>query len=701
MAEEEIKSVPRFAFLEDLQKHVDVLMAVGVVAMLMFMVIPLPSFLLDILLALNITCSLMILLVPMYIEKPLEFSVFPGILLLVTLFRLSLNVASTRLILGEAYAGDVIEAFGSFVVKGNYVVGLIVFIILVIINFVVITKGSGRIAEVAARFTLDAMPGKQMAIDADLNAGLLDEAEAKRRREEIRKEADFYGAMDGASKFVRGDAIAGILITVINIIGGLIIGTVQLDMSIGEALETYTILTVGDGLVSQMPALLISTAAGMIVTRAGSNDTLAKTVTSQLFTKPRASYITGGVLVLMAIIPGFPTFPFMLLGITNLGIGYIAQNVITQKKTQAAIEKAKEDTPQPPTEQEELENYLHVDPLEIEIGYSLIPLIDRNQGGDLLDSITMIRKQLAQEYGIVVPPIRIRDNVQINSNSYIFKIKGNEVANGEVMMGYYMALIPDADEDEVEGIKTTDPTYNLPAYWMNRDQKEKAELKGYAVVDTSAVVSTHLMEVLKKSAHKILDRQAVQSLIDNLKEEHAAVVDELIPNMLSIGAIQNVLKNLLKEDVPIRDLPTILEALADRASITKDPEVLTEYVRFALMETITNLNKNEQGEIMAITLDAKFEEYLMQQMSANKQLGQNLNLSPAAMNALYKQASEKFKELLTFGEKAILITGPSVRRSLKSFFEPVLPELVVLSISELLPNIVINTTGNLGLPNYD
>lgn len=701
MAEEEIQTRQRFAFLSELQQRSDVILAIAVVAMLMFMIIPLPSFFLDILLALNITCSLMILLVPMYVEKPLEFSIFPGILLLVTLFRLSLNVASTRLILGEAYAGDVIEAFGSFVVKGNYVVGLIVFIILVIINFVVITKGSGRIAEVAARFTLDAMPGKQMAIDADLNAGLLDENEAKSRREVIRKEADFYGAMDGASKFVRGDAIAGILITVINIIGGLIIGTIQLDMSIGDALETYTILTVGDGLVSQMPALLISTAAGIIVTRAGNDDTLAKTVTAQLFTKPRASYITGGVLVLMAIIPGFPTFPFMLLGITNLGIGYIAQSVISQKKTEHAIEEAKESTPEPPTEQEELENYLHIDPLEIEIGYSLIPLIDRNQGGDLLDSITMIRKQLAQEYGIVVPPIRIRDNVQINSNSYTFKIKGNEIANGEVMMGYYMALIPDADEDEVEGIKTTDPTYHLSAYWMNREQKEKAELKGYAVVDTSAVVSTHLMEVLRRSAYKILDRQAVQSLLDNLKEEHSTVIDELIPNMLSIGTIQNVLKNLLKEDVPIRDLPTILEALADRAGLTKDAEVLTEYVRFALTETITNLNKNEQGEITAITLDAKFEEYLMQQMSANKQLGQNLNLSPAAMNALYSQASEKFKELLTFGEKAILITGPAVRRYLKGFFDPVLPELVVLSISELMPNIVINTTGNLGLPNYD
>lgn len=680
-----------------IQQRVDVLLAIAVVAVLMFMIIPLPSFFLDILLAISITLALMILLVPMYIEKPLEFSVFPGVLLLVTLFRLSLNVASTRLILGEAFAGDVIEAFGNFVIGGNYVVGLVVFIILNVINFVVITKGSGRIAEVAARFTLDAMPGKQMAIDADLNAGLLTETEARTRRDEIRREADFYGSMDGASKFVRGDAIAGVLITIINILGGLIIGVFQRDMPLEEALRTYTILTVGDGLVSQIPALLISTAAGIIVTRATSGGTLGTTMSKQLFAKPRANYVAGGILVLLGLVPGMPTLPFVLLGVTTLGIGYLTQGAI-RNRAKAKVEEEPEPEPE---EREQIESYLHVDPMEIEIGYSLIPLIDVNQGGELLNSITMIRKQIAQEFGIVVPPIRIRDNIQFNSNEYVIKIKGNEIARGEVMTGYYLALTPEGEDDDLEGIKTTDPTYNLPAYWLNAEQKEKAELKGYAVVDATAVVSTHLMEILKRNAYKILDRQAVQNLLDNLKEDHSAVVEELVPNMLTVGTVQNVLKNLLRESIPVRDLPTILEALADRAALTKDPDILTEYVRGALTETITNLHQNEQGEITAITLDAKLEEQLMQQIAAGKQPSQNLNLAPQTMNALYKQVSEKVQELITVGGKAILLTGPSVRRYVKAFFEPVLPELAVLSISELLPTIVINTIGSVGLKSYD
>ncbi|RMF69101.1 MAG: flagellar biosynthesis protein FlhA [Calditrichaeota bacterium] len=680
-----------------MQHRTDLLLALGVISILMFMVIPLPSFLLDILLAISITFSLMVLIVPLYVDKPLEFSVFPGILLIITLFRLSLNVASTRLILGEAYAGEVIAAFGNFVVKGNYVVGLVIFVILVIINFVVITKGSGRIAEVAARFTLDAMPGKQMAIDADLNAGLIDEATARARREEIRREADFYGAMDGASKFVRGDAVAGLLITAINILGGLIIGVLQMGMTVSDALSTYTILTVGDGLVSQIPALLVSTSAGIIVTRAASDGTFADTMTTQFLTKPRATYISGGVLLLMGMVPGLPTIPFFLLGGAAIGLGYLSQGVVEHLARQETSEEPAEE----PAPAETIESYLHVDPLEIEIGYSLIPLIDVNQGGDLLDSITMIRKQLAQDLGIVVPPIRIRDNVQLNSNQYVIKIKGNMVATGEVMTGYYLALTPEGEDDELEGIKTKDPTYNLPACWLNKEQKEKAELKGYAVVDASAVVSTHLMEVLKNNAHKILDRQAVQSLLDNLKEEHSAVVEELVPNLTTVGTIQNVLRNLLKERVPIRDLPTILEAIADRAASTKDPDLLTEYVRMALMETISNMYKDEKGEITAMTLDANFEEYVMQQINAGKQLGQNLGLSPTAMNEIYKQASERIQELLAVGSKAILVTGPAVRRYIKRFFEPVFPDLVVLSLAELLPHIVINTVGSVGVTNYD
>lgn len=688
----------KFRFFYMIQQRTDILLPVAVVSMLLFMIIPLPSFFLDTLLAINIACSLMILLVPMYVNKPSEFSVFPGILLIVTLFRLSLNVASTRLILGDAYAGEVIEAFGSFIVKGNYVVGLVIFIILIIINFVVITKGSGRVAEVAARFTLDAMPGKQMAIDADLNAGLINEEEARERRNEIRKDADFYGSMDGASKFVRGDAIAGVLITFINIVGGLIIGILQLNMSFNQALQTYTILTVGDGLVSQIPSLLISTSAGIIVTRAASEETLAASIGSQLFSKPRASYVSGGVLLFMGMVPGLPFLPFFMLGALTVGVGYMSQGLVAELKEK---ERLSEEPSQEPEPEMRIEEYLHVDPLEIEIGYSLIPLIDANQGGDLLDSITMLRKQIAQEYGIVVPPIRIRDNVHLSSNEYVIKIKDNAVAKGEVMTGYYLALTPDGEDDALEGIKTIDPTYNLPAYWLNPQQKEQAELKGYAVVDASAVISTHLMEILKRNAYKILDRQAVQGLLDTLKEDYPAVVEELVPNLMTVGTVQNVLRNLLKENIPVRDLPTILETLADKGTLTKDPELLTEYVRSTLSESISSLFKNDQGEIVAMTLDAKLEEHIMNQMTEGKPIGQNLNLPPSAVNELYQQASQKIHELTVMGDRAIIITGPAVRRYVKTFFEPVLPQLVVLSISELLPDIVINTIGSIGIESYD
>ncbi len=688
----------KFRFFYMIQQRTDILLPVAVVSMLLFMIIPLPSFFLDTLLAINIACSLMILLVPMYVNKPSEFSVFPGILLIVTLFRLSLNVASTRLILGDAYAGEVIEAFGSFIVKGNYVVGLVIFIILIIINFVVITKGSGRVAEVAARFTLDAMPGKQMAIDADLNAGLINEEEARERRNEIRKDADFYGSMDGASKFVRGDAIAGVLITFINIVGGLIIGILQLNMSFNQALQTYTILTVGDGLVSQIPSLLISTSAGIIVTRAASEETLAASIGSQLFSKPRASYVSGGVLLFMGMVPGLPFLPFFMLGALTVGVGYMSQGLVAELKEK---ERLSEEPSQEPEPEMRIEEYLHVDPLEIEIGYSLIPLIDANQGGDLLDSITMLRKQIAQEYGIVVPPIRIRDNVHLSSNEYVIKIKDNAVAQGEVMTGYYLALTPDGEDDALEGIKTIDPTYNLPAYWLNPQQKEQAELKGYAVVDASAVISTHLMEILKRNAYKILDRQAVQGLLDTLKEDYPAVVEELVPNLMTVGTVQNVLRNLLKENIPVRDLPTILETLADKGTLTKDPELLTEYVRSTLSESISSLFKNDQGEIVAMTLDAKLEEHIMNQMTEGKPIGQNLNLPPSAVNELYQQASQKIHELTVMGDRAIIITGPAVRRYVKTFFEPVLPQLVVLSISELLPDIVINTIGSIGIESYD
>ncbi|MFQ5769851.1 MAG: flagellar biosynthesis protein FlhA, partial [bacterium] len=563
--------------------------------------------------------------------------------------------------------------------------------------FVVITKGSGRIAEVAARFTLDAMPGKQMAIDADLNTGLIDEKEARHRRDEIRREADFYGAMDGASKFVRGDAVAGILITAINILGGLIIGVLQLKMQLTDALATYTVLTVGDGLVSQIPALLISTSAGIIVTRAAAEDNLAKTVTSQLLTKPRVSYVSGSVLVILGLVPGLPGLPFFLLGAVTAGIGYFSSGMIAETAREVAAEEPVPDL----AEKDKIENYLHVDPLEIEIGYSLIPMIDVNQGGDLLESLTMIRKQIAQELGIIVPPIRIRDNVQLNSSEYVLRIKGNEVARGEVMNGYYLALLPEGADDELEGIKTVDPTFKMPAYWMNKEQKEKAELKGHTVVEASAVISTHLMEVLKSNAYKILDRQAVQHLLDNFKDDHSAVIEELVPNLLTIGAVQNVLRNLLYENIPIRDLSTILETLADRAPLTKDPELLTEYVRVSLAETISHLYKNENGEMFALTLEPTFEEYVLNQLSGGKQPGQNFNLPPAEINKIFTQVAEKMQEMLSTTGKALLVTGPMIRRYIRKFFDSVHPGLVVLSYAELLPDIVINSVGSIGISNYD
>lgn len=686
------------SFLQSLLQRTDILLAVSVVCILMFMIIPLPSFVLDILLAINITCSLMILLVPMYAVKPLEFSVFPGILLIVTLFRLSLNVASTRLILGEAYAGNIIEAFGGFVVKGNYVVGLVIFFILVIINFVVITKGAGRIAEVAARFTLDALPGKQMAIDADLNTGLIDEKDARQRRDEIRREADFYGAMDGASKFVRGDAVAGLLITLINILGGLVIGVLQLNMSPREAMTTYTILTVGDGLISQIPALLISTSAGIIVSKASSDVSLAQSLTTQLLAKSRPIYIASGVLLVMGLVPGLPTLPFLILGVATGSLGYLTKGVMAEEAVEDD-ESELEGIEAPP--EDRIENYLHVDPLEIEIGYSLIPMIDANQGGELLESLTMIRKQIAQELGIVVPPIRIRDNVQLNSNEYVIRIKGNEVGRGEVMDGYYLALVPDEQEEELEGMRTIDPTFHLPAYWLNKEQKEKAEIKGYTVVDAPSVIATHLLERLKSNAYKILDRQAVQNLLDTFKVEHPAVVEELVPGTISVGTIQNVLKNLLRENIPIRDLNTILESLADYIPMTKDADLLAEYVRVGLSETISNLYKDGEDTITTLTLDPRLEERVMKQMEGGQRLRQNLGLPPSAINELFTQAAPKIQQMMSTQGRAIVTTNPAIRRYIQRFLEPVFPNLIVLSYAELTTNLKINSIGTIGIEHYD
>ncbi|NIR50512.1 flagellar biosynthesis protein FlhA, partial [candidate division KSB1 bacterium] len=572
--------------------------------------------LLDVLLALNISAGLVLLLVSLYLVNPLEISVFPSLLLILTLFRLGLNIASTRLILGEAYAGKIISAFGSFVVKGNYVVGFIIFLILIIIQFLVIVKGAGRISEVAARFTLDAMPGKQMSIDADLNAGLLTETEARERRLQISREADFYGAMDGASKFVKGDAIAGLIITSVNIVAGLIIGVLQMGMPISEALTTYALLTIGDGLVSQIPALLVSTSAGIVVTRAASEDNLSTDLQEQIFAKPKALFIASGALLMFSLTPGLPTIPFLILASV---IAAVAFSLTQQKEAEEELEAASEEA-ELPAPADNIEHYLQVDPLELEIGYNLIPLVDAEQEGDLFERITSMRKQLAVELGIIVPPIRVRDNLQLNPDEYVVKIRGNEITSNEVMMGRLLAMNPGHVEDSVSGVEVVEPAFGLPAIWIDPEQRHEAELAGYTVVETSAVLATHLMELIRKNADKLLGRQEVKQLLDNLKKDYPAVVEELIPDQMGLGAIQKVLQNLLREHIPIRDLVTILETLADYAGMTKNVEVLTEYVRFAMSDTIAKLFQDENEIIHAITLDPKIEQLITNTLQKQKQV---------------------------------------------------------------------------------
>ena len=675
--------------------HSDILVAFGVIGVLMIMVVPLPTALLDILLVINITLALTVLLVSMYLNEPLEFSVFPGMLLVLTLFRLSINVASTRLILGDGYAGNVISAFGGFVVKGNYVVGFIIFLILVIIQFVVITKGAGRIAEVAARFTLDAMPGKQMAIDADLNAGLVDEMEARKRREKISREADFYGAMDGASKFVRGDAIAGLIVTVVNILGGFVIGVAQMGLSFSEALQTYTLLTVGDGLVSQIPALILSTSAGIVVTRASSESNLGQDLTAQLLSQPRALYIVSGALLVFGLMPGLPALPFFILAGVS---GFLARGTTEAQKVNLLREQAEAQEIESP-EEESFNRYLQVDPLEIEIGYGLIPLVDEEQGGDLLGRITAIRKQCALELGIIIPPIRIRDNIGLNPEEYVIKIRGVEAARGEVHLNRVMALPTGDMEIEVEGIKTNDPAFGLPAVWIPVSQKAEAEKNGYTIVELGAVIATHLKEILKRNAEKILSREDVGNLVENVKKENSTVVDELIPNLLTIGQLQKVLQNLLRERVPIRDMVTILEALADYSSLTKEPDILTEEVRSGLAKTIYRSYLSDDGIVYSLTLDPSLDRLLSDNLAQNKNVG--LNLPPQVLKNLYGEVESQSENMSHRGLTPLILCSPVIRPFLKRLLEMAFPQLAVLSYNEIPTDVDIQSAGIIRLENED
>ena len=671
------------------------LIAIAIILILGVMIIPIPTFLMDVLLVMNITGALVMLFVALYIIRPLEFSVFPGLLLIVTLFRLSLNVGTTRLILSHGYAGEIIESFGGFVVQGNYVVGAVIFLILVSINFIVITKGSTRIAEVTARFTLDAMPGKQMSIDADLNAGLIDDDQARERRELIGKEADFYGAMDGAAKFVRGDAIAGLLITSINILGGLAIGVLQRGLSFGDAASTYMLLTIGDGLVSQIPALIISTASGIIITRAASSSSLGDDISNQVSSQPRAIFVTSGVLGLLGFIPGMPFIPFMVMAGAMAYGGYVIRKEQEQQKLkEAEIEKK----PEEEVPEEKIESFLHPDDFEIEIGYGLIPLVDSKQGGNLLGRITTIRKSLAMELGMVVPPIRIRDNIQLKSDEYIFKIHGITKARGTVMIDHFLVINPD-DRVELEGVKTIEPTFGLPAIWIPNREKEKAEVAGYTVVEPPAIVATHLMEVLKANSYKLLDRQETMRMIDHLKESHPAVVEGIIPDLISIGVVNQVLKNLLKENIPIRNLVTILETLADYAPFSKDPDVLTEYVRSALSETITDMVKPENDSLPIATLEPRLEDKIAEAVKNGNGKMKNLGFSPIEVNQLFDSINTVAEQMVAKGTQPILLVSPHIRRHFRNFVEPVLPNLSILSYTELTPDTNLKSLGMVRYPN--
>jgi flagellar biosynthesis protein FlhA len=665
------------------------IIAISIVAVIMLIVIPVPTLLVDILLTFNISLSLVIFLLSMYIKEPLQFSIFPTMLLITTLFRLTLNFSTTRLILGKGYAGEVVNAFGNFVTGSNPIVGFIMFLILVIVQYLVITKGAERVSEVSARFTLDAMPGKQMAIDADLNSGLINELEAKERRKKIQREADFYGAMDGASKFVKGDAIAGIIITVINIIGGFAIGMLQMDLGFTEALSKFTILTIGDGLVTQIPALLISVAAGMVVTRAASNSDLGTDIIAQILSEPKVLYIASAALFILAF-TGLPPVPNIILAVFLAFMGYSLHQTIRTAQKEEEI-KAQDVEVEEIRKPENVMTLLQVDPIELEFGYGIIPLADVNQGGDLLDRVVMIRRQCALDLGLIVPVIRLRDNIQLKPNDYVIKIKGIEVANGELMFDNFLAMNPGTADGELEGIKTTEPAFGLPAVWINESQKERAEMMGYTVVDPPSVIATHLTEIIRNHAHELLGRQDVQRLIDNVKENYPVLVEDLIPKQLSIGEIQKVLANLLKEGVSIRDMVTIMETLADYAPVTKDTDMLTEYVRQSMRRNITKQFISDM-KVKVITLDAALEQTIMDSVQQTE-YGSYLNLEPNAAQRIINNLLKEMQKLVSVGEQPIVLSSPVVRLYFKRMTEQVAPGLVVLSYNELDPLVEIQSVG--------
>ncbi|WP_373229576.1 flagellar biosynthesis protein FlhA [Cohnella sp.] len=669
----------------------DLSILIGVIGIVLMMVVPIPATLLDILLILNISIAIMILLIAMNTQDALHFSIFPTVLLITTVFRLALNISTTRLILSKAEAGHVVDTFGRFVAGGVLAVGFVVFLILVVVQFIVITKGSERVAEVGARFTLDAMPGKQMSIDADLNAGMINEQQAKERREKIEKEADFYGAMDGASKFVKGDAVASIIIVLINLIAGFIVGMAYHGLSAMESLETYSILTIGDGLVSQIPALLISVAAGIVITRAASEGNMADDLAKQMLRYPKLLYIVAGTIALLGLATPIPLLTTIPYAVVLAIAGNRLQKNLNRKMQEEELlveEKQIEEVRSP----ESVISLLQVDPIEFEFGYGLIPLADTQQGGDLLDRIIMIRRQCALEMGLIVPVIRIRDNIQLKPNEYVIKMKGNMVARGELLLHHYLAMSPGFDDDSVTGIETQEPAFGLPALWIDEATKERAEMAGYTVVDPPSVVATHLTEVIKKYAHELIGRQETKALVESVKESYSALVDELIPSILSIGDVQKVLSKLLKEKISIRDLVTIFETLADYGKFTKDPEVLTEYVRQSLSRQITQQYANATEPLKVITVSPAVEKKIAEAVQQSDQ-GSYLAMDPASSQAIYQRLTEQVNRLVQSGQQPIILTSPSIRMYLRQLLERSLQDIPVISYSELEPSIEVQSVG--------
>lgn len=676
----------------NIKSNIDVLVAFGVIGIVLMIIIPLPPFIIDILIALNITISVVIILLTMFTTEVLQFSVFPTMLLITTLFRLGLNISSTRQILKEAYAGDIIEAFGSFVVGGNYVVGIIIFLIIIIVQFVVITNGAGRVSEVSARFTLDAMPGKQMSIDADLNAGMIDEHTARERRKKLQMEADFYGAMDGASKFVKGDAVAGIIITVINILGGIIIGVTMLKMDAAKAAQTYVRLTIGDGLVSQIPALLISTASGILVTRSGSDENFGTVLGSQLTAFPKVIALASAVLMFLAIIPGLPHAVFAVLAVASGAGAYFLYKDEKSKMIMQIETEQQEIIETEKREPENVMNLISVEPMEIEIGYGLIPLADEGVGGDLLERISSVRRQCAIEMGIVVQPIRIRDNLQLKTNEYVIKIRGTVAAKGELMPNMLLCMDPTNGDIDIPGIRGIEPAFGLPAMWINKDQREDAEIKGLTVVDPTTVMVTHLTETIKSHSYELLGRQEVKLIIDSVKEKYSAVVEELIPDLMTIGEVQKVLQSLLKEKVPIKDMVTIMESLADNSRTTKDIEILTEYVRFSLGRTICNSIIDENRTITVATLDPYIEEIIANNIQKSIQ-GSFPAVDPDTTGRILNGIKYVLETVYFYENQPVILVSPKIRPAFRKLIEMVFPNIVVLSLNEIPNDVEIRTEG--------